>query len=147
MADILAMYNKMQKPEINLDLLFDNLFEEVFPKIKDAIRERWKKGEKPDGNIIGIYASSSYAFEKNKQNSLAGMFKVDLTLTGALGKGITIAFIDVGKYEIFSTDSKYSEIVQKYGEYNFNISETEQKKIAFDISTKITNKLIQYYYG
>lgn len=147
MGDIMGLYNKMNKPEIDTNLLFDNLFEEVFPKIKDAIRERWKRGLKPDGNIIGIYASSSYAFQKNKQNSLAGIFKVDLTLTGALGKGLTLAFIDVAKYEIFSTDSKFTEIVQKYGEYNFNISDEEKTKLARDISIKITNQIIKNYYG
>ena len=43
MGDIMGLYNKMNKPEIDTNLLFDNLFEEVFPKIKDAIRERWKE--------------------------------------------------------------------------------------------------------
>ena len=145
MADILALYNKMNKPEIDLDLLFDNLFEEVFPKIKQAIRERWKRGEQPDGNIIGLYAVYSYKTFKEQINPLAKGF-VDLTLTGALGEKITFAMFGTAEYEIFSRDYKFGKIVEKYGDYNFNISEKERQKLAYDITKQITEKVIKNYY-
>lgn len=145
MADILALYNKMNKPEIDLDLLFDNLFEEVFPKIKQAIRERWKRGEQPDGNIIGLYAVYSYKTFKEQINPLGKGF-VDLTLTGALGEKITFAMFGTAEYEIFSRDYKFGKIVEKYGDYNFNISEKERQKLAYDITKQITEKVIKNYY-
>ena len=111
--------------------------------IRQKIRDRWALGKKPDGSTIGLYRSEEYAREKFGGSSLAGFGNVDLTLTGSLWKGIQISgFKD--EYEVFSTDSKYEDIVDKYGEYNFNISETE-KKILFDrilvkILTDIMNK-------
>ena len=98
--------------------------------IREAIRNRWSLGLKPDGSIIGLYSSEEYATEKLKQNSKAGFGNVDLTLTGSLWKGIQISGFN-DEYEIFSSDSKYEEITEKYGEYNFNITEKE-KKILFD---------------
>ena len=62
--------------------------------IRKKIRDRWLLGKDPDGNEIGIYSKSQigaeYAFFKNKINPLAGVWNVDLTLTGALGKGIKV---------------------------------------------------------
>jgi hypothetical protein len=111
--------------------------------IKQTIRSRWSLGKKPDGSIIGLYASKEYARDKFRENSSAGFGNVDLTLTGSLWKGIQISGFN-DEYEVFSKDSKYDEIVDKYGEYNFNISETE-KKILFDrilvnILTSVMNK-------
>jgi hypothetical protein len=111
--------------------------------IKQTIRSRWSLGKKPDGSIIGLYASEEYARDKFRENSSAGFGNVDLTLTGSLWKGIQISGFN-DEYEVFSKDSKYDEIVDKYGEYNFNISETE-KKILFDrilvnILTSVMNK-------
>jgi hypothetical protein len=111
--------------------------------IKQTIRSRWSLGKKPDGSIIGLYASEEYARDKFRESSSAGFGNVDLTLTGSLWKGIQISGFN-DEYEVFSKDSKYDEIVDKYGEYNFNISETE-KKILFDrilvnILTSVMNK-------
>jgi hypothetical protein len=118
--------------------------------IRDKIRARWKLGKKPDGSFIGTYSTSNmgaeYAFFKNKINPNAGLGQVDLTLTGALGKGIKISSFN-DKAEIYSTDEKYDEISNKYGEYNFNITEEEENELFAYIYDEINTKLLKYIYG
>lgn len=143
------LYENIQIVKTNdIELLFDMYFKEVFPKIRQMIRERWKTGEMPNGNKIGIYSWYSYALFKQEINPLAGFRQVDLTLTGSLGQKITFGIMEVGEYEIFSTDNKYEGIIEKYGEYNFNISDSEKDEIANYITNKLINKIIEKaYYG
>ena len=148
MADILALYNKINKPEIDLDLLFDNLFEEVFYKVKQSIKERWRKGENPVGNVIGWYTSEDYALEKmNLSGRIADMWVVDLTYSGLMGDRLTFGFIDVAKYNIFSTVDYYDDIVNKFGEWNFNVGEKEKEKTFIEIATKLSKILINKIYN
>lgn len=107
-------------------------------------------GKDPDGNEIGVYSRSQigaeYAFFKNTINPLAGVGNVDLTLTGALGKGIKVKPLGES-FEVFSTDSKFDEIADKYGDYNFNISEDE-KKVLFDkIMAQVLNDIMDKSYA
>jgi len=118
--------------------------------VRNKIRARWKLGKKPDGTFIGTYSTSSmgaeYAFFKNQINPSAGLGQVDLTLTGALGKGIKISSFN-DKAEIYSTDEKYDDIVSKYGDYNFNITEEEENELFTYIYDDINTKLLNYIYG
>ena len=111
--------------------------------IRQKIRDRWSLGLKPDGSIIGLYRSEDYAEEKYRQNSKAGFGNVDLTLTGSLWRGIQISGFN-DEYEIFSSDSKYEEITEKYGYYNFNITDDEKQhlfdKILVNVLMDIMNK-------
>ena len=111
--------------------------------IREKIRNRWALGKKPDGSIIGLYRSEDYAEDKYKQNSKAGFGNVDLTLTGSLWRGIQISGFN-DEYEVFSSDSKYEDITEKYGYYNFNITEDEKEllfnKILVNILTDVMNK-------
>jgi hypothetical protein len=114
-------------------------------RIRQMIKDRWLLGQDPDGNAIGVYSSSSmgaeYAFFKNRINPNAGVGNVDLTLTGALGDGIRVRTYGTKFIEIFSRDWKFGEIVKKYGEYNFNITD-EQKEALFDeIGGEILTKM------
>jgi hypothetical protein len=68
---------------------------------------------------------------------------VDLTLTGALGRGLTIKKKTNKEYEIFSTDSKFDKISDKYGIENFNMSNKQMTQLfdelylnAFEIYLK-----------
>ena len=119
-------------------------------EIRQTIRDRWLLGKDPDGNEIGIYSRSDfgaeYAFFKNKINPSAGVGNVDLTLTGALGKGIKVKPLG-DNFEVFSTDSKFDEIADKYGDYNFNLSEDE-KKVLFDkILVNVLNNVMNKSYA
>lgn len=135
--------------ENDIEYKFDTLFETYLPKIRKLIKDRWLSGKKPNGNDIGLYDDGEY--EKYKffeVSDKAGYGKVDLTLTGDLGNGIDIGFIDAGEYEIFSNDYKYEDIIERYGEDNFNITEQETEQIAKEITTKIVIELLKKaYYG
>lgn len=114
--------------------------------IRDTVRSNWKLGIRPDTNdIIGLYRSESYANEKYNQNSSAGFGNVDLTLTGALGKGIVISGFNK-EYEVFSTDSKYNDIVEKYGDWNFNITEEQKTELFNRIQLVVLTKMINRTY-
>ena len=120
------------------------------PWIRKKIRQRWLLGKKPDGSFIGVYSNSAfgaeYAFFKNKINPTPGIGNVDLTLTGALGKGIKVSGFN-DKYEIYSTDEKFDLIANKYGLYNFNITEEEKTELFKIIYDNINNLILNYCYG
>ena len=113
--------------------------------IKKWITDRWKLGLTPDGDIIGIYRSEDYADIKYSLSNSAGFGNVDLTLTGALGRGIKVSGFN-NEYEIFSSDQKYEDITEKYGYANFNITDNQREelfKILFDI---VLNQILQQSY-
>lgn len=99
--------------------------------IVDGIRRRWAFGKDVNGGIIGKYRNKDYEAFKVSTNSRAGG-NVDLTLTGALGQGLTIRKAGDKKYEIFSTDYKYERIAIKYGIEQFNLDSQQQEEL-FDM--------------
>lgn len=114
--------------------------------IRNNIRNRWLKGLRPDGSIIGEYASESYAEDKFKQNRLAGFGNVDLTLTKSLGEKIEIGGFQ-NEYEIFSKDRKYDEIVDKYGEDNFNITPEQEEELLNKAKVYALEQMLIQIYG
>jgi len=129
-----------------IDTYFYNYFNEVFPKVKQLIKDRWKKGQKPDGSKIGLYSCYSYSVFKEKLNPLAGFGIVDLTLTGGLGDKITFGLLSDTEYMIFSTDEKYNNIIEKYGDWNFNITQKERNEIVAEITKKVVNEILKIAY-
>ena len=113
--------------------------------IRNTIKDRWALGLKPDGSIIGLYRSEDYAEQKYAQNSKAGFGNVDLTLTGSLVRGIKISGFN-SEYEIFSSDSKYEEIAEKYGYYNFNISDEQREELFNKILVVILEQTLTKSY-
>lgn len=99
--------------------------------IVEGIRRRWLFGKDPNGNIIGNYRNSDYQQFKVGFNPRGGG-NVDLTLTGALGRGLTIRKKSDKQYEIFSTDIKYEGIALKYGIENFNMDQQQTTEL-FDM--------------
>ena len=145
--DYLKAPNKALKKEIAS--LEDTIDRQMFRKekwIREKIRKRWLLGKDPDGNIIGLYASEDYANEKFSQNSMAGFGNVDLTLTGSLGQKIQIGGFN-NEYEIFSKDPKFDDITEKYGDYNFNITDEERKELFDEILLVILTQAIDKMYG
>ena len=45
-------------------------------------------------------------------------------------KRIEIQGFNKGEFEVFSTVGYYDEIVQKYGDVNFNITDAEKEKLS-----------------
>lgn len=132
----------VQSIQVGLGDLVDIAMHENEKQIREWITDRWLTGKTPLGDYIGVYRGQGYAELKNRLNSKAGLGNVDLTLTGALGRGIQISGFN-DEYEIFSTDWKYNDIVAKYGEINFNISEDEREilfsKIILIVLTELNN--------
>jgi hypothetical protein len=129
------MYKKLlqraQKEKANVRLTIGTLIIFNSEQIVDGIRTRWSFGKDPNGNAIGEYRSSEYRAFKVWKNSRAGGL-VDLTLTGALGDGLTIRKKSDKQYEIFSTDSKFKKIADKYGIEQFNLDQQQQQEL-FDM--------------
>jgi hypothetical protein len=117
--------------------------------IVDGIRQRWLFGKGVESDIIGEYSKSSLGQEykafKVSKNSRAGG-NVDLTLTGALGRGLTIKKRSERQYEIFSTDYKFERIAIKYGIEQFNLDQQQIEEL-FDMLyfTALENYLDNVY--
>lgn len=79
-----------------------------------------------------------YKAYKMTINPLAGG-RVDLTLTGALGDGLTIKKVTGVEFEIFSADEKYKKIGNKYGFEEFGITDLEW----YDLEQEIFNFAIE----
>lgn len=113
-------------------------------QIAKWIRDRWLTGKDPNGNLIGMYRFEDYAEEKYNLNSFAGFGNVDLTLSGRMGRSIEISGFN-NSFEVFSTVGYYDEIVEKYGEVNFNITEPERKRLFDAIIMVIFDKIDKAY--
>lgn len=96
------------------------------------VRERWQKGQSVNGGIIGTYRWEDYRLFKQSLNPLAGG-TVDLFLTGALAEGLTIKKVSSGVYQVYSTDSKYNQIGDKYGFEEFGVNPDEFKSLMDEV--------------
>lgn len=136
------LQTNVKSVQSSIEDLVDIAMHDNEKQIREWITNRWLLGKTPLGGFIGVYRGQGYSELKNRLNSKAGLGNVDLTLTGALGRGIRISGFN-NEYEIFSTDWKYEKIVEKYGEINFNISEDEREilfsKITLMILTELNN--------
>lgn len=111
-------------------------------QIVNNVRTRWLFGKDPNGDIIGTYRSQTYRAFKVVANSKAGGL-VDLTLTGSLGNKLKVKKKGSLNYEIFSTDSKYEMIADKYGIEQFNLSQDQQKQLFDELYIEAINQYMQ----
>ena len=116
------------------------------PQITNKIRNRWLLGESVNGGDIGDYRSGLYRSFKININP-SGRGKVDLTLTGALGKGLTIKKASSKSIEIFSKDDKFFSIATKYGFEEFNLTDKEWVEISEEIVYIIASRVISKIYS
>ena len=119
---------------------------QIEPEMVESIRKRWLSGKSANGGHIVNkktgkgYANKAYEKIKRAKNPEAGG-NVDLTLTGALGKGLTVLKSGSDQYKIISTDSKYREIGSKYGFEEFDLSDQEADYFMNKIETLVESKL------
>ena len=111
-------------------------------QIVNNVRTRWLFGKDPNGDIIGTYKSRTYRAFKVVANSKAGGL-VDLTLTGSLGNKLKVKKKGSLNYEIFSTDTKYKMIADKYGIEQFNLSQDQQKQLFDELYIEAINQYMQ----
>ena len=110
-------------PKIIADVVIINS-----PNIIREVRKRWLIGESVEGGFIGEYSNSQMgqdyrAYKLSLNPSASG--HVDLTLTGSLGDGLTVKQQSSESFLVYSTDSKYDEIGDKYGFEEFGLAEHE----------------------
>ena len=135
-----ALSQKQKAPQIIGDLIILNS-----PNIIRDVRKRWLMGESVLGGIIGEYSQSQLgqeykAYKIALNQSAKGT--VDLTLTGALGDGLTVKKITQTDFKIFSVDGKYNKIGAKYGFDEFGLTDLEwhdlqTELLAFAIESAI----------
>lgn len=115
--DIGTYISKLEKLDV------ENLCIEALSANESLLIELQKKqmlyGKNAKNEEIGYYRSPFYEEMKNRMNPLAQR-RVDLKLTGAFHKGITVI---AGKEIIFdSKDSKTLDLVEKYSEDIFGLN-------------------------
>lgn len=144
--------NRLKKLESKLKKINHSYVEDLFKKeilsnqkqIVGLVRSRWKKGLRPDGDIIGTYQSLVYEAEKMAKNPLAGG-NVDLIDQGNLNKELIVNYVGNSLFTIFSTDEKALAIAAKYGIDVYGLTKDEQFEVlgiaAFRINKKIQSEL------
>ena len=131
------LLQKVQKEKSNLSQTIGTLIIFNSSTLVEGIRRRWLFGKDVDGDFISTvngrygYSNRDYEMFKVNKNPRAGG-NVDLTLTGALGRGLTIKKNSDKTYEVFSSDNKYQEISKKYGLRQFNL-DSQQTDELFDM--------------
>lgn len=96
------------------------------------VQNRLEYGESVRGGIIGRYRDPMYAEYKKRINPNA-RGNVDLILTGSLVDNLTLKKISEGVYQIISTDEKYTKLANKYGSYQFGITDEQRYSLYEDI--------------
>lgn len=127
----------------------EKLFEEEVladeETITQKVKDRWDRGLRPSGEIIGTYKNAEYALFKNTINPLANG-NVDLTVTRALRNGLTIFPRGKGNFDIFSTDNKAVNIADKYGIDVYGLTEKEEHT-EMQLTAQSVNKRIKEFVG
>jgi len=128
---------KSQSQESNILQLIDEQIQLNEKNFVESIKNRWLSGLDPNGNKIGSYANFPYAERKNKRNSKAGFWNVDLTLTGLMGNELVLNEISKTSFAFGSQVSYFNDVVEKYGLQQFNITEAERDEFINDAYASI----------
>lgn len=136
MSYISAYLTDLKSHKADIDEMFAMKMVDSLPEIRKWIKERWLLGDRPDGSVIGVYRGAGYSMFKYQMNPSAGG-DVDLTLTGAMGDNIEIKDSGDLDFELFSTVPYYEDIIEKYGDYNFNISDERQEALLSKIGAEV----------
>lgn len=136
--------SKLKSVQLSIDDVIANVVDDNENQIRNWITNRWLLGKDSNDDLIGLYRGESYANEKYKLNNNAGFGNVDLTYSGLMGRSIQISGFN-NEFEVFSTVGYYDDIVQKYGEVNFNITDAEKEKLSNIIFMVIFNEINEAY--
>lgn len=112
-------------------------------EIVAKVRNRWKTGKRPSGDIIGTYSSFAYEQEKRLKNPIAGG-KVDLIDEGDLERGLVVNAIAGSIFTIFSTDEKAIDIASKYGLDVYGLTLAETKEVLSLAVGRVYVKLFKF---
>jgi hypothetical protein len=82
--------------------------------LQEKVKE-FKRGERPNKDIIGYYVSTGYSLFKKQENPLAGG-TVDLILTGDFTQQLFVDDIRPSVFQFDSHDEKADGLFDKYGQ-------------------------------
>lgn len=102
-------------------------------QIADLNREQLMDGVNKQGKKLKKYQSKSYAARKNRMNPTPGLGNPDLYLTGRFHEAMNVKINSKVSYEIFSSDSKTSDLTKKYGKDIFGLTDESRDKASTEI--------------
>jgi hypothetical protein len=109
-------------------------------EIREAKRNELRRGETPDGGIIGTYRSSDYELFKSQLNPMAGG-TVDLILTGKFSNQLFVKSLGNSRFQFQSQDEKDPMLFEKYGQENRGLNEETFEELQ---RKKYAPKLVRY---
>lgn len=114
------------------------------PDLVIQIQERLKRGQnvKNVNDVIGEYASQNYAIFKQRMNPLAGG-SVDLFLEGDLQRLLTIEKQSTNIFKIYSKDSKYKKLADKYEKEQFGLTEEQHLELNASMTIYVIEKIFE----
>ena len=108
--------------------------------IRDKKRDEYKRGDKPNGSLIGVYRSEAYRQYKLRKNPLAGG-DVDLIDTGKFSNQLFVKSLGERKFIFKSQDEKEDLLKEKYGEDIMGFNEDTFLELQ---QNKYRDKLVIY---
>ena len=100
---------------------------ETKDEVIDKNRAQLLDGVDKTGKKLKTYRSPAYAKKKHERNPFPGYGIADLYNTGAFQDGFKLKILTKNSFDIFSSDSKSSDLIKKYGANIFGLN-TESKK-------------------
>lgn len=119
MEQVIAKWRKAIR---NTDRIFKGAVLENENFILDANTAQLENGKDSFDKLLWEYASDEYARFKQSIGSKAPFGIADLKLTGDFYSGFTLV-VEGNEFRITSTDSKTSDLVSRYGEEIFGLTE------------------------
>jgi len=116
-----------------------DIFSDVIAKNEDHLiqlnqNQLYKDSSDSEGNQLQQYNSLEYAREKESMNPSVGFRNTDLYYTGAFYRGWSL-LITNSEFLFDSSDSKTSDLIEKYGQNIFGLSAKNIESFTVDIFT------------
>ena len=132
MTTIHAMLKRVKSVDlqtIGVNIVVDNKIELLDLNKDQLLNDGMNK------NMVKLrsYRSASYARRKNQRNPSPGLGTPDLYNTGAFQDGFTLKINSKSSFDIFSTNSKNSELTKKYGKDIFGLTETSKETFGREV--------------
>jgi len=109
-------------------------------EIRNLKRAEFKRGELPDGGIIGVYRDTNYQIMKQRMNPVAGG-DVDLILTGKFTNQLFVKSLNNSRFIFDSQDEKTSMLKARYTDKIMGLNPETFDKLQKE---KYAPKLITY---
>ena len=132
MTTIHAMLKRVKSVDlqsIGVNIIVDNKIEVLNLNKDQLLNDGINK------NMVKLrsYRSASYARRKNQRNPAPGLGTPDLYNTGAFQDGFTLKINSKNSFDIFSTNSKNTDLTRKYGKDIFGLTETNKEKLGREV--------------